>query len=228
MLVDVVRVCGVYQARAWANREDSVPIRFYRVPLDTPALPFAHRFLHPDWDDSNASGRDRYGLKGLSRTVQPGRPGMPVGVQVPKVRYDRGALQTGWRPPTHFIGTERQWTEGSIFPADQPLVWRGGWSTACRQLCQVERGEACATDCDVIEPLCPIWCLTGLESFAGLGEAVLTKKPGCMFNTHCVYTPAGATAAAWEVVLPEEFAGLTGAYLWGRPDGRLSSCCDGG
>lgn len=224
-MVDVVPVCGVWRLKAWANRGDAVPVRWYRVPYGTPALPIPHAFFHPDWDPSVSSGRDRSGLKRKSVTVEPGQPGFPVGVVSKRVRYDRGALQAGWRPPTHFIGTPEQWLSGSVFGRDNPLTWRGGFSEECRQLCQPQEGEACALGCDEAPLSCPVWCVQGFQAFAGLDEAVIAKRPGCLYSSECVASEAGPAPGVWEVILPESFGGLSNAYVWWQGS-SWSTCCD--
>lgn len=212
-------MCGTFRVKPWANRPDTVLVRTYRVPDDTPALPFAHRFLLPDWDGQEFE----YDPSGDPGITQPA-----IGFRPKRVRYDRGALPAGWRPPTHFIGSEDQWLNGSIWPRDQPLEWHGGFSTACRAACAVIEGEACGTGCDQCPLVSELWCVGGFDDFAGLTETVVCKREGCMFSSECV--PAGGcptgTSPAWQVVYEESFAGLDPAALpWRGRD--FNNCCRG-
>lgn len=219
MAVDIARVCGQFQVKPWANRPDLVTVRVYRVPDDTPALPFAHRFLLPDWDGMEFA---------YDPLEDPGITQPAIGFRPKRVRYDQGALPAGWRPPTGWIGTESQWLNGSVYPADQPLVWQGGFSTACRAVCAVPPGKACATGCDQCPLVSELWCVSGFTDFAGLQETVICKREGCYFSSECVPAagcPTG-TSPAWQVVLDQPFAGLTNAALpWRGAD--WNNCCPG-
>lgn len=217
--VDSQRVCGYFWVKPWRNRPDLVLVRTYRVPDDTPALPFAHRFLMPQDD----------GAEFAINPPEGGGPNAPlVGFLHKMVRYDKGAPPPGWRPPTHYVGTLEQWQEGSVWPRDQPLDWQAGFSTACRAACAAAEGEACGVGCDQCPLVSELWCISGFEDFAGLTEAVVTKRQGCYFSTECV--PCGdsgyLTSPAWSVSYPTPFAGLTPAALpWRGQD--WNNCCQG-
>ena len=119
-----------------------------------------------------------------------------------------------------------QWQEGSVYPGDQPLVWQAGFSTACRGLPAVPEGMACTTGCDQCPLISPLWFVGGFLDFAGLQEAVVTKREGCLFSSECVPAPGcpTGTSASWEVVLDAPFAGLTSASIW-YTGGVFSNCC---
>lgn len=217
--VDEQRVCGYYWVKPWANLPDLVLVRTYRVPDDTPALPFAHRFLFPQDD----------GAEFAINPPEGGGPNAPlVGFLHKMVRYYRGTPPAGWRPPTHFIGTLSQWQEGSLWPANQPLEWHGSFSTACKEACVVEEGEACGTECLECPLVSELWCVSGFDDFAGFTETVITKREGCYFSSECVPVegcPSG-TSAAWQVVYDQPFAGITPAALpWRGQD--WNNCCRG-
>lgn len=215
--MDTARVCGVFEVKPWANRPETVLVRTYRVPFDTPSLPFDHRFLVPDWDGMEFS---------YDPSEDPGVTQAAIGFRPKRVRYDRGATPAGWRPPTHFVGTLEQWQTGSVWPRDQPLIWQAGFSTACKAACAVDQGEACGLGCDQCPLVSELWCVSGFAGFAGFTETVICKRKGCYFSSECV--PAGdcptGTSPAWEVVYDQPFAGLDPAALpWRGVD--WNNCC---
>lgn len=217
--MDAARVCGKFWLKPYANRPEVILCRTYRVPDDTPELPFAHRFLLPEWD-------------GKEFEITPPE-GNLVGFLPKRVRYDRGVAPVGWRNPAGpgghgFIGTEQQWSEGSLFPMNPPLVWRGGFSTACTANPNAQ-GAACATGCELCPRVSAIWIADGFANFAGLTQGAMVKKEGCQFDTLCVpapYCPTG-TAAAWQVVLENPVGGLTGGVMAWRGGSEWSTCCKG-
>lgn len=208
------RVAGFRRIKPWRNRDDTILVRYYRVPWGTEPLPVTSSFMRTDW------------LPEVLKKAEdnPGEGAVEVGEFTGGGKYDKGGRPAGWRPPTHFIGTEEQWLLGSEFPKHQPLVWRGGFSTACRAPDKPE-GQACATGCDQCPLVSPIWIADSFEDFAGFTQGVLVQTQGCEFSTKCVPGPGAPTAAAWEVVPEESFGGLTGGVIHSRGNLTWSGCC---
>ena len=221
-----MRVCGKWAMKFWENSNDLVSVRWYRVPDGTPALPFAHRFMHSSWDAGMFRPK-QFGMQGRDFLVQPGEQGLAVGELADRLAYDAGALQVGWRPPTKWIGNRRQWVEGSTVGVDQPLVWRGGWSSACKTPDVPPVGMACATGCPVCPRISPVW-IVATPDFAGFSQCAIVKREGCEFTSACAPAPGcpTGTAAAWQVVV-DPFGGLTGGVVAIRPNGTWSTCCNG-
>lgn len=197
--------------RFWRDRDTVTKVRWYRVPADTPCLPIPHAFMRTDWLPTKFEDN-------------PGEGAVLVGEYTRGGQYDKGALPVGWRPPTHYVGTPEQWLDGSTFPANPPLVWRGGFSTACKAKDKPE-GMACETGCPVCPVVSPIWTME-FADFAGFSAVPLVHTVGCEFSSRCVAGPDCETAAAWEVIPEMDFGGLTGAVIKTKGDLTWSSCCD--
>lgn len=210
--MDIASVAGFRKMRFWRNRDDVTMVRWYRVPVGTPCLPIPSAFMRTDWLEEHPA-------------ANPGDPGVLVGEYDGGGKYDRGALPVGWRPPIKFIGTPEQWLQGSEFPRHQPLVWRGGFSTACKAG-RGPQGMACAecVECGLVSP---IWIADGFADFGGLTQAALVHTEHCEFSSRCVPGPGAPTAAAWEVVPERAFGGLTGGVIYSQDHMVWSGCCPG-
>ncbi len=227
-MVDNVTTCGYYWVKFWANSDVKTLVRVYRVPFGTPALPFPHRFLNPSFDGRRYPKRYPAGLRGLDFILEPGEPGLPVGFFFDKVRYDRGSLPAGYVPPTGWVGSLRQWQEGSILGVDPPLTFNGPFSAGCRPPAS-PNAQACAVGCDQIPLTSGIWQMEGFTPFAGFTPTALVKREGCVWSSACV--PGGpqcpdGTAAAWQVVPSADQGGVVGGVVAYKRANVWSSCCE--
>ena len=97
-------------------------------------------------------------MEGYDALVEPGEPGMPVGLFLRTKRYDKGALPAGYLAPTGWIGSLRQWQDGSILGVDPPLVWDGPFSSACKPPPN-PNAQACSTGCPEFPLISAIWLM---------------------------------------------------------------------
>jgi hypothetical protein len=223
----VLSTAGWHEMQFWANKQERCPVRWYRVPLDTPALPFPHYFLAPGMDGRLLGGKNRVGLEGLEFYVPPGDPGMPVGCHHKLIKYDKGTLPAGWHRPTRWIGTLRQWQQGSTVGRDRPLIFQGYCSTGCFPVTN-PNAQACATGCEVAPLISPVWLMEDVDNFAGLSPVALVKQDGCVFSNAPVPdgTLANApTAAAWQVVPDSDAGGVGPGVIAHTGVGQWGSCC---
>lgn len=114
----MVRSCAFYPVRFFADSEDFVWVRTYRVPAAAKLIPFRHHFMFSDWFEDD-----------FARELTPGTVGFG-----PRGDWDAGkTFPVGWRRTNHICGEERLWREGGrLDRGDQPLVWQeAGPSTCC-------------------------------------------------------------------------------------------------
>lgn len=227
MAVDRRTHCGLQWVKFWSNSDVLTLIRWYRVPEGTPALPFPHRFLSTDYEGRILPVGRRVGLLGFDNLVEPGQPGAPVGMVHRSQKYNKGALPAGYTPPTGWIGSLRQWQDGSILGVDPPLVWDGPFTSGCKAPLD-PNAQACATGCDRAPLVSAIWLMEPFAPFGGLQPTALVKREGCDFASTCV--PGGqcaaGTAAAWQVIPEIDRAGVVGGVISYKRSNLWSNGCD--
>ena len=219
--------CGLQWVRFWRNfRCPDLDSLVSRSPRNSDPTVSAQVSRHRSGGTQAACGETgRHGGVRLSgRTRRTRRAGWHDPRQT--------ALQQG-RPPgrlapsTGWIGSLRQWQEGSILGVDPPLVWDGPFSTGCRPPLD-PNAQACATGCDQAPITSAIWLMEGFAPFAGLVPTALVKREGCVWSSACV--PAGGcptgTAAAWQVVPEMDQAGVVGGVIAYRGNGCWGNGCE--
>jgi hypothetical protein len=211
----VVRTCGIKHVKFWKNRGDGVKVRVYRVPWDTDPLPIAHAFMHTDWLP-------------LVNDQEPEEIPAQVGMYQKGFKYDKGATPPLWRPPTHYIGTEEQWQQGSEFPRHQPLEWCGGFSKDCKKADE-PLDKQCLRACEQCPETSSVWLVDGFEDFGSLHCSAVCQTHGCEFSNSVVTgihdSPQG-TAAAWEVIMPHGVGPLTNGVVAFVGNDTWSTCCN--
>jgi hypothetical protein len=117
--VDVARSCATYDVHPWPGSNDVGQIRTYRVAPGTPALPFPHRWLLPDWLP-NDEERDP--------TPGPGIAG--------RGKYSKGQkFPVEIKEPDHWCGPVAAWLQEATRDEAPPLLWQTlGPSTCCRRV----------------------------------------------------------------------------------------------
>jgi hypothetical protein len=143
-------------------------------------------------------------------------------------RYYNGALLPGWQESDHYIGTPSQWLNGSVWGVDQPLVWQGGFSSNCKQA-----SCACPTTVRLTGPCygraSAIWQVQ-TPSFAGLSATPIAWMGGTNWTSQAVQPGPqclNGTAAAWSVVPPYSWAGLSSQCVPYVGSGVWNTCCEG-
>lgn len=114
------RSCGYYDARFYHNSSQLQRIRWYRVPPNTPAVPFPHAFGHPQYDGDLIDW--------------PNPIDGQIGIKTPERGYSRGAPPLGLPLASpNVCGTPEQWLDGSdINDPNAPLTWTPlGFSLCC-------------------------------------------------------------------------------------------------
>lgn len=164
------------------------------MPWGTPGLPIPHMFLHRHWDATPFE-------------PDPQEPnGGPVGVMKSPYRYNKGHLQPGWVPPSKFIGTKKQWQEGSVVGVDEPLEWFDGFCLPCREAMPL--GCGWVGKCDVAPNASALWYVTWPEGAPVLKADTVHATDGCAWDSSCYQgcpSLSGGTAWAWSV---QDLSGL--------------------
>ena len=118
MIVDYARVCRLNRAKFWQDSDETLPIRWYRVPNTTPAVPFPHAFGIRDFDFD----------KKFPENPTPGT----AGVFAKPYTYDKGARPVLWQGGGSVCGPMSAWQDGGLTGVDTPLTWTTWeFSTCC-------------------------------------------------------------------------------------------------
>jgi hypothetical protein len=118
MVVDVMTYGHTMSARFWRDSPVTTRVRWYRVPVGTPCLPFWHCFKYL---------RSRFIQE--QEDPQPDEAGMVTSTE----SYYRGMRPLSWAPNGTWVGSLRRWQEGSD-ARDHNLTWGfAGQSLQCAE-----------------------------------------------------------------------------------------------
>jgi hypothetical protein len=142
--VDFARACATYAVQPWSDSAARVNVRTYRVPNDTPMLPFPHAFLLSDWAQTK-----------LDRELDDGDVGIG-----PRGAYSKGQpFPVGIIAPGHICGSDQAWRGEGKRDQDPPLEWTwAGPSTCCREPLNAGEGFPTTYTTDLIHG--HAWTLT--------------------------------------------------------------------